>query len=192
MMWDFDEVNLKKLQKEIDISFVPPALGRRSEETGISPEQYVLQAFWKGKMYWEIYKASQTLNDKLLLELDFVLKVNTAATRLLTSMESEHGEINFAEAWEKWQPIFKEIMRVEMQKRRMDAGGAEELPEEPAEEAPEKKGAPGSGIAKPSEDSEDVEEKQDEDEEEPPPPRPTPGMSLRDRLKAKKSGVKKK
>ena len=124
-MWDFDQVNLKKLQKELDLAFVPPALGRRSEETGISPEQYVLQAFWKGKMYWEIYKASQTLNDKLLLELDFVLKVNTAATRLLTSMESEHGEVDFAAAWEKWQPIFKEIMRVEMQKRRMDAGDEE-------------------------------------------------------------------
>ncbi len=183
-MWDFDQVNLKKLQKELDLAFVPPALGRRSEETGISPEQYVLQAFWKGKMYWEIYKASQTLNDKLLLELDFVLKVNTAATRLLTSMESEHGEVDFAAAWEKWQPIFKEIMRVEMQKRRMDAGDEEVETEDapPETKAPE--------VAS-KEDTEDVEEKEGEDDE-PPPPRPTPGMSLRDRLKAKKGAVKKK
>ena len=181
-MWDFDQVNLKKLQKDLDLAFVPPALGRRSEETGISPEQYVLQAFWKGKMYWEIYKASQKLNDKLLLELDFVLKVNTAATRLLTSMESEHGEVDFADAWEKWVPIFKEIMRVEMQKRRMDEG-IEEPPE--VEEAPQTKTESAA-----SEETEDVEEK--EDEEEPPPPRPTPGLSLRERLKAKKSDVKKK
>ena len=41
------------------------------------------------------------------------------------------------------------------------------------------------------EDTEDVEEKEGEDDE-PPPPRPTPGMSLRDRLKAKKGAVKKK
>ncbi|HID73219.1 TPA: hypothetical protein EYP38_04720, partial [Candidatus Micrarchaeota archaeon] len=70
-MSDFDRVDIGHLEKELDLSFIPPALARRSEETGISPEQYVMQAFWKGKMYHDIYKASQALNDKLLLELDF-------------------------------------------------------------------------------------------------------------------------
>jgi hypothetical protein len=41
-MWDYSKVDIKKLQKELDIAFIPPALGRRSEETGISPEQYIL------------------------------------------------------------------------------------------------------------------------------------------------------
>jgi len=124
---DFSKVDIKKLQTELDLSFVPPALGRRSEETGIAPEQYVLQAFWKGKMYYDIYKVSQQLNDPLLLELDFVLKVNTAATRLLVSKETEHGEIDFGAAWEEWEPIFKGIVKAEIEKRKL---GGVELPEE--------------------------------------------------------------
>jgi len=190
--WDFSKVDLKKLEKNLDIAFVPPALARRSEETGISPEQYILQAFWKGKMYYEIFRSSQQLNDKLLLELDFVLKVNTAATRLLMTMEGEQGEIDFAEAWEKWQPIYKDVLRKEIEKRRIDAGGLE-LPDE----VPISKPTPGSGsaIAKPSESVEDVEDtapsEEDEEEAEAQPPRES-AQSLRDRLRAKKAGLKKK
>jgi len=124
---DFSKVNIAKLQNELDLSFVPPALARRSEETGISPEQYILQAFWKGKMYFDIYKLSQQLNDPLLLELDFVLKVNTAAGRLLVSKEKEHGEIDFGEAWKDWEPIFKGIVKAEIEKRKL---GSVEIPED--------------------------------------------------------------
>jgi type IV secretory pathway ATPase VirB11/archaellum biosynthesis ATPase len=124
--WDFDKVDMKQLEKDLDIAFIPPALGRRSEETGISPEQYIIQAFWKGKMYNQIYKTSQKLNDKLMLELDFVLKVNTAAVRHLVSMESEQGDIAFGEAWDTWEPIFKRIVKEELSKRKM---GAIEIPE---------------------------------------------------------------
>jgi hypothetical protein len=191
-MWDFDKIDIKKLQKELDLSFIPPALGRRSEETGISPEQYILQAFWKGKMYYEIYKASERLNDKLLLELDFVLKVNTAAGRLLVSMEQDQGEIDFGEAWDKWVPMFKEIIRLEQEKRRLDAGMAEEeLPPPP----PPKVTAPAQ-PKRPSDEVEDVEENAPEDEEpppeEPPAPRTTDLTSLREKLRAKKLGLKKK
>ena len=196
MMWDFDKVDIKKLQKELDVAFVPPALGRRSEETGISPEQYILQAFWKGKMYYDIFKTSKQINDKLLLELDFVLKVNTAATRLLTSMEGEQGEIDFADAWTRWQPIFKDVLRREVEKRRMDAGGLPDLPDVPAPEQPVAERPPpgsGSAVERPSEDAEDVEEEtEDVEKEEEEAPRPTPGMSLRERLKAKRNEVKKK
>jgi type IV secretory pathway ATPase VirB11/archaellum biosynthesis ATPase len=206
-MWDYDKVNIKELQKELDIAFIPPALGRRSEETGISPEQYILQAFWKGKMYDQIYKASQKLNDKLLLELDFVLKVNTAATRHLVSMESEQGDIDFGQAWEEWEPIFKDIVKSEISKRKM---GSVDIPEEAVAVKPK-----ASVASEPTfKVSEDVEE---ENEEEPPPPppslkkpepppaqkkpakaaakekKPAPKKpSLRDRLKAKKEKVKKK
>ena len=68
---NFEKVDLGHMEKELDLAFIPPALARRSEETGISPEQYILQSFFKGKMYHEIARASEELKDKLLLELDF-------------------------------------------------------------------------------------------------------------------------
>ena len=192
MMWDFDKVDIKKLQKGLDIAFVPPALGRRSEETGISPEQYILQAFWKGKMYYEIFKASEKLNDKLLLELDFVLKVNTAAGRLLVSMEQEQGEIDFGEAWEKWTPIFKDILKTELEKRRL--GGPGEAEEAPIPVAA--KAAPAEGKtagAEPARVSEDVEEKEEPEEDEGSGEPPAESVaSLKEKLRAKKLGLKKK
>jgi hypothetical protein len=117
-LFDFDKVDVGKMEKELDIVFIPPALMRRSEETGIPPEQYILQAFFKGKMYYEIYKASQQLNDKILLELDFVLKCNTNANRLLSEMEKEEGTIDFGEAWRRWEQIFKNILKEEITARR--------------------------------------------------------------------------
>ncbi|MDD5172422.1 MAG: ATPase, T2SS/T4P/T4SS family [Candidatus ainarchaeum sp.] len=187
-MWNFDKVDIKKLQKELDIAFIPPAMARRSEETGISPEQYILQAFWKGKMYHEIFQLSKKMNDKLMLELDFVLKVNTAASRLLVSMEQEQGEIDFGEAWQKWQPIFKEVVKQDLEKRRLGSVGEIELPTAPMLPAGGSKGSlPKSSV------DEDVEEKggndEEGDEDEPP---PSAGSSLRDRFRAKKAGVKKK
>ncbi|MFH1685870.1 MAG: ATPase, T2SS/T4P/T4SS family [Candidatus Micrarchaeota archaeon] len=127
-MTDFENVDIRKLERELDIAFIPPALGRRSEETGISPEQYIIQAFWKGKMYDQIYKTSLKLNDKLMLELDFVLKVNTAATRHLVAMENEQGGIDFGDAWDKWEPIFKQIVQEELSKRKL---GVVQIPDEP-------------------------------------------------------------
>lgn len=193
-LWDYSKVDIKKLQKDLDLAFIPPALGRRSEETGISPEQYVLQAFWKGKMYYDIFKASEQLNDKLLLELDFVLKVNTAAGRLLVSMEKEQGEIDFGDAWERWIPIFKDIMKSEIEKRKVVPGGEEE-PEAVAMPPPAPaRGAPAGGGAAPapSESVEEVEEEEKPEEEEEAAPRETPSLaSLREKLRAKKLGIKK-
>ncbi len=142
-------------------------------------------------MYHEIYKMSQQMNDKLMLELDFVLKVNTAAGRLLVSMEQEQGEIDFGEAWEKWVPIFKEVVRTEVEKRKVGGPTApeeEELPPPPA--APSR----GAGAARPSESAEDVEEEEpEEDEGDEPAPREPPDLaSLREKLRAKKLGLKKR
>ena len=139
MYRDFSKVDMRKLEKELDIAFIPPALARRSEETGISPEQYILQAFWKGKMYYEIYAASQRMNDKLLLELDFVLRANTEANKLLSSMEKEEGHIDFGAAWDKWMPLFSDLIRQELQRRNTESGQVheEEVPEQPAVAAPQ-------------------------------------------------------
>jgi type IV secretory pathway ATPase VirB11/archaellum biosynthesis ATPase len=200
--WDFSKVDLKKLSKDLDLAFIPPALARRSEETGISPEQYVMQAFWKGKMYYEIFRMSQQMNDKLLLELDFVLKVNTAASRLLVSLEKEQGEIDFGEAWTKWEPIFKEVMKTELEKRKL--GGPVEVPEVPVPSVAV--AALGRTIGgreappPPSKAAEEEPEAVEAEEEEPPPPRPTPkkeaapppGKSLLERLRERKKESEKK
>lgn len=116
--WNFDKIDLGKLSKNLDIAFVPPALNRRCEEKGISPNQYILQAFFKGKMYYDIYNASNELKDKLLLELDFVLNCNTAANKLLSSLEQESGEVDFAEAQKRWEPMFKELLKKELSERK--------------------------------------------------------------------------
>lgn len=124
--FNFDKVDLKKMEKELDIAFIPPALARRAEETGISPEQYMLQAFFKGKVYYDIAKASKTLGDKLLLEIDFVLKTNTAANKLLSSMETETGEVDFAGTWKKWEPLFKKILKEDIEERKAKAAASVE------------------------------------------------------------------
>ncbi|MBU0532979.1 Flp pilus assembly complex ATPase component TadA [Candidatus Micrarchaeota archaeon] len=179
MMRDFSKIDIKKLEKDLDLSFIPPALARRSEETGISPEQYMLQAFWKGKMYDDVYRTSQKLNDKLMLELDFVLKVNTAATRHLVSMEKETGDIDFGEAWKTWEPVFKGIVKRELEKRKL---GAVEILGEIA--APTTKEAPSE------KEMEDVEEEVEEEKEAI--EEAQLGLSLRERLKQKRKDIKKK
>jgi len=209
-MWEFDRVDLKRLGKELDLAFVPPALARRSEESGISPEQFIMQAFWKGKMYYDIYKASQQLGDKLLLELDFVLKVNTAASRLLVSMETEQGEIDFGDAWASWEPIFKDIIKTEIQKRKMGiVEGVEAVLEAPLEAPPTAVARPPAGAgtqptAAVEEGTEEIGEGEEEESEEiekvvketpratPPPSKETkvPSKSLLEKLREKKKGKK--
>jgi len=119
---NFDKLDMKKIQKDLDIAFIPPALVRRAEESGIPPEQYMLQAFFKGKMYYDIMKTSKLLDDKLLLEIDFVLKVNTAANKLLASLENENGEVDFVDAMEKWEPMFKKLVKEDIEERKIKAG----------------------------------------------------------------------
>lgn len=123
-LFDFDKVDIAKMEKDLDIVFIPPALARRSEETGVSPEQYLTQAFFKGKMYYDIYRASQQFNDKLLLDLDFVLKCNTHANKLLSGMEKQDGHINFGEAWKLWDPMFRSIIKEELATRKLKEAGS--------------------------------------------------------------------
>ena len=108
---DFTKVDLKKLESGLDIDFVPPALKRRCEDNMVSPEQFMLQAFFKGKVYYEIYKASKMTRDPVLMGLDFVLKTNTAANRLVTSLEDEHGDVPFGDIWDRWYPIFTRLVK---------------------------------------------------------------------------------
>jgi type IV secretory pathway ATPase VirB11/archaellum biosynthesis ATPase len=131
-MFDFSKLDIAKLEKSLDIAFVPPSLSKRCEETGISPEQYILQAFFKGKVYWDVYQSSVELKDKLLLELDFVLQANSAANKLLTSLETEEGSIDYKEAQKRWPAIYKQVLKAELASRRLSAGEEEQV--EPAPE----------------------------------------------------------
>ena len=115
--YNFDEIDFDKLKKNLDLKFIPPALVRRSEETGVAPEQYILQAFFKGKVYYDIYKASERTKDKILMELNFVLKCNTHANKLLSELENKSGEINFSSAIDKWKIIFKKLLHDELKMR---------------------------------------------------------------------------
>jgi type IV secretory pathway ATPase VirB11/archaellum biosynthesis ATPase len=121
-MNDFSKIDLGKMEKNLDISFIPPALARRSEETGISPEQYLLQAFFKGKMYYDIYRSAIEHKDRLLLDLDFVLRTNTAANKMISSLETEEGGVDFKEAQKKWAPLYKSILKEEIASRRKPGG----------------------------------------------------------------------
>ena len=114
---DFDKVDMGKLQGHLDLQFVPPVLVRRSEESGIAPEQYILQAFLKGKMYYKAYRASMETNDKLLREIDFVTKLNTATNRMLADIEQENGSVDYKDAQVRLEDIFRAQYRAEMASR---------------------------------------------------------------------------
>jgi hypothetical protein len=117
-LYNYAKIDLGKLEKELDIVFVPPVLQKRSEEKGIPPQQYIMQAFFKGKMYDDIYRASEDTGDKLLLELDFVLRCTTAANKLLASLEDEHGSIDFKDAQKQWDVMFKDLLKQDIADRK--------------------------------------------------------------------------
>lgn len=120
MMYDLSDVDFSKFEKELDIKFIPPALVRRSEESGVAPEQYIVQMLFKGKMYDDIYRASIKTKDPLLREIDFVVKCNTYVNKMLASLENENGEIDFSEANKKWEERFKELLKEELALRKED------------------------------------------------------------------------
>ena len=112
--WMIDDIDMAKMQKEIDIAFIPPALQRRSEDTGISPRQYMLEAFMKGKVYSQIYKSSIDLNNKNLAEMGFVLKCNSALRKLMVDKEQENGEIDYGDLQKDWDLAYPNLVKEEM------------------------------------------------------------------------------
>jgi len=139
-LYDFTKLDLSKLEKELDIEFIPPVLARRCSETGISPEQYILQAFLKGKMYDKLYRLSMEHNDPLLRDLDFVVKVNTDVNRMLGEIEKENGTVDYGQAQKEMEKIIQGLLVEEFKLRKLNAKArGEEIPETPAteeEEAP--------------------------------------------------------
>ncbi|MFP3949786.1 MAG: ATPase, T2SS/T4P/T4SS family [Candidatus Micrarchaeia archaeon] len=128
-MQDFSKVDLAKLEKELDLEFIPPVLARRCGETGIAPEQYILQAFLKGKMYDMIYRLSMKYDDPLLMGLDFVVKVNTSVNRMLGEIEDDQGNVEFGKAQKEMERIVNEHLKEEFEQRKLNAkSGSKKTP----------------------------------------------------------------
>jgi type IV secretory pathway ATPase VirB11/archaellum biosynthesis ATPase len=113
--WVIDDIDVGKLQNELDVVFIPPALKRRSDDTGITPEQYFLESFMKGKVYSQVYRASEETKNKNLAEMGFVLKCNAALRKLMAETEKETGEIDYADLQKAWDPLFKNLVKKETQ-----------------------------------------------------------------------------
>ncbi|MCK4319049.1 Flp pilus assembly complex ATPase component TadA [Candidatus Micrarchaeota archaeon] len=119
---NYRKVNVGKLQKELDLEFIPPVLERRTRETGIAPEEYILQAFFKGKMYHEIYQTSMDVGDPLLRELDFVMKINSMTNKMIAELENENGKVDYIRIEKEWPERYKEILKKELEIRKAKKG----------------------------------------------------------------------
>ncbi len=138
-MYDFSKLDLGKLEKELDIEFIPPVLSRRCGETGISPEQYIMQAFLKGKMYDRIYRLSLELNDPILRDLDFVVKVNTDVNRMLASIEDKSGIVDYGQAQVEMEKIIQKLLKQEYTQRDIKPTAASPLKQPAPTEKKEEK-----------------------------------------------------
>lgn len=127
--------DLGKIAKGLRLNFVPPALERRSDETGIPPEQYVMEAFFKGKMYSQIDEAAKKYSHTHFLELDFVLRCTTQANNLLKKVETGEGRLDWTAVDREWQKTFKSLVDGELAEAALDAKVTSDAPTE-KEEAP--------------------------------------------------------
>lgn len=109
-------IDLSKLKKTLKIKFIPPALLRRSAESGFSPEHFILEAFFKGKIYSQILDASRKYDDKMLLEIDFVLKCLSLVSNMIKLADSK-GEIDFAKIDLQWQKEFPLLVKKDIAER---------------------------------------------------------------------------
>ncbi|MEM3362355.1 MAG: ATPase, T2SS/T4P/T4SS family [Candidatus Anstonellaceae archaeon] len=111
---DLHNASLEKISKELKLNFIPPALKRRSEETNISVNNYIMYAFFKGKLYDLIYKAYLKHNIEALLKLDFVLKCNDFANRFIWPILNKEDNINWAEVDAKLLESFNLLLEKEL------------------------------------------------------------------------------
>ena len=112
--WSLSNVDLAQLESELSLNFIPPALQRRSDETGIPPNQYVLQAFFKGKIYSDLARDSVALSAPQLSQIDFMLLCDSAANKLLKDMESENGSVDYRALQAEWDRRYKEFLAREI------------------------------------------------------------------------------
>ncbi len=124
------------IAKKLKLKAVPPALKRRADETGLPVNDYVIEAFYKGKMYDLIYRASLQYNEPDLIELDFVLKCLASANRIL----KEHSaEPDWPSADKQMVSEFNAILKQELADR---ASTLRTTGQKEKEMPPQKPGAP--------------------------------------------------
>jgi hypothetical protein len=112
--WMLNDLDMGKMEKDLNIEFIPPVLQRRSGDSGIEPKQYILEAFMKGKVYSQIYKSSMDLNNKELTEMGFVLKCNSALRKLMIAKEKENGSIDYGDLQKEWDITYPALVKEEM------------------------------------------------------------------------------
>ncbi len=109
--WLIGEINFRRLEKELNIQFIPPALERRAKNMSVTPEQYIIQAFFKGKVFEDIFLLYKRTGNKQLLELDFVLMCNAYANQLIVQLEDENGQVDFQRAYDEWKKAMPSILK---------------------------------------------------------------------------------
>ncbi|MDO8340163.1 MAG: ATPase, T2SS/T4P/T4SS family [Candidatus Burarchaeum sp.] len=111
--WSLAGVSIGAIAKKLKLKYIPPALQRRSDETGISPEQYILQAFFKGRVYSDMVTAAREKNNELLMEMDFVLKCSAVSNKLLRDYEDADGSVDYSKIDAAWESEFKKLVAEE-------------------------------------------------------------------------------
>jgi hypothetical protein len=139
------DADLAEIARKIKLEFVPPSLERRCEETGIPPEQYIMEAFFKGKIYSQIYEAYKKYGHQPFLELDFVLKCTSSANNLLRQLIPPGHEPNWKEIDNEWNRIFSELVKNELEQSRADAELAGKAFEEESQSQQEAQEEPKKG-----------------------------------------------
>jgi type IV secretory pathway ATPase VirB11/archaellum biosynthesis ATPase len=108
--WMIDDLDMGEIKDKLVIKFIPPVLARRSEDTGIPPEQYILEAFMKGKAYSQITKASIEKSNIAIRKIEFVLKARAELSKIISKNEKESGEVDWEKVQSEWDAKFKELL----------------------------------------------------------------------------------
>jgi type IV secretory pathway ATPase VirB11/archaellum biosynthesis ATPase len=101
-------LDLAKMETTLKVKEIPPVLAKRAEEAGTDPKQYIMEAFFKAKIYSKIYDDAVRDGDTEMLEIDFVLACISEANNLLTRFEAKGG-FDWAAIDKEWGGIYREI-----------------------------------------------------------------------------------
>ncbi len=151
--------DMGKIAKNFKFEFVPPALERRSEETGVPAQQYVMEAFFKGKLYSQITEAGKKYSHPHFLELDFVLECTTQMNNMLKRLEAGEGEVDWASADREWGKKFAQMVETELRESAADDESA-------GMEAEDRGDADTGAAAQPKKSAREADEEPDDEEAE--------------------------
>jgi len=147
-------IDMDSVAKRFKFEFIPPALERRSEETGVPAQQYVMEAFFKGKLYSQITEMAKKYNHPHFLELDFVLECTTEMNNMLKRLEAGEGDVDWGAADREWQKKFAKMVETEVRESAEDNLLTGAKGDEPVEEEVQK---PKKSIRDEDEEPEDEE-----------------------------------